>query len=88
MVYDYPNDERLEFVVLVNSPCTSSELLKIEKIPVKPNTLKTIKKRLDRLCKQDKIRKKKIAKGNIYWHASIEEYKKEILLKRFRKVIK
>ena len=87
-VYDYPSDERLEFVVLVNSPCTPSELLAIEKIPVRPNTLKTIKKRLDSLCKKGKVRKKKIAKGNVYWHVSIDEYKKEVLLKKFNKVIK
>jgi hypothetical protein len=88
IVYDYPTDERLEFVVLVNSPCTPSELLVLEKIPVRPDTLKTIKKKLDIICKLGMIKKKKVAKGNVYWHASIEDYKKKILLKKFHKVIK
>ena len=87
-VYDYPTNERLEFVILVNSPCTPSDILKLEKIPVRPNTLKTIKKRLDTLCKEGKVRKKRVAKGNVYWHSSIEDYKKEILLKKFRNILK
>ena len=85
-IYDYPEGERLEFVVLVNSPCTPSDILKVVNIPARPDTLKTVKKKLDALCKQGKIRKKKVARGNIYWHASIDDYKKDVLAKKFRKI--
>lgn len=81
-VYSYPDDERLEVLVLANSPCTPTELLKMENVPVKPNTLETIRKRLDWLCNQGKLRKKKIAQANVYWHSSIEDYKKRVVLKR------
>ena len=87
-IHEYPNEERLEFVVLVNSPCTPSDLLKIEKIPVKPDTLKTIKKKLEDLCKKGKIKKRRIAKANMYWHSSIEDYKNSVLSKKFQKMIK
>lgn len=87
-IHDYPNEERLEFIVLVNSPCTPSDLLKIEKIPVRPDTLKTIKKRLEELCRRGKIKKRRIAKANMYWHSSIEDYKKSVLLKKFHRIIK
>ena len=81
-VYSYPDDERLEVLVLANSPCTPTELLRMENVPVKPNTLETIRKRLDWLCNQGKLRKKKIAQANVYWHSSIEDYKKRVVLKR------
>ena len=81
-VYSYPDDERLEVLVLANSPVTPTELLKLEGIPVKPNTLETLRKKLDWLCNQGKLKKKKIAQGNVYWHTSIEEYKKRVVLKR------
>lgn len=87
-IHDYPNEERLEFVVLINSPCTPSDILKIEKIPVRPDTLKTVKKKLEELCSKGKIKKRRIAKANMYWHSSIEEYKKDVLSKRFHKIIK
>jgi hypothetical protein len=81
-VYSYPDNERLEVIVLANSPCTPTEILKLENIPVKPNTLETLRKKLDWLTNQGKLRKKKIAQGNIYWHESIEDYKKRVVLKR------
>jgi hypothetical protein len=80
-IYDYPDEERLEVLVLANSPCTPTEILRIEKIPIKPNTLETIRKKLDWLCNQGKIKKKRIAQGNVYWHMSIENYKKRIITK-------
>ena len=86
-VFDYPDEERLEVLVLANSPCTPSELLKIEKIPIKPNTLETIRKKLDWLCNEGKIKKKKVAQGNVYWHATIEGYKKRTLTKATEKII-
>lgn len=87
LVYTYPDNERLEVLVLANSPCTPKELLELEKIPIKPNTLETIRKRLDWLCNQGKIRKKKIAHANIYWHSSIEDYKKRSILKRTERLV-
>ncbi len=87
-VYEYPDDERLEILVLANSPCTPTEILKIEKIPIKPNTLETIRKKLDWLCNQGKIKKKRIAQGNIYWHMSIENYKKRIITKATESLIR
>ena len=86
-IFQYPDEERMEVLVLANSPCTPSELLKIENIPVKPNTLETIRKKLDWLCNEGKIKKKKIGKGNIYWHASIENYKKRTLTKASENII-
>lgn len=82
-IYDYPDEERLEILVLANSPCTPTELLKIEKIPIKPNTLETIRKKLDWLCNEGKIKKKRVARGNVYWHISLENYKKKTLTRRF-----
>jgi len=81
-VYSYPDDERLEVLVLANSPCTPTELLKLENMPVKPNTLETLRKKLDWLCNQGKLKKKKVAQGNVYWHVSIEDYKKRVILKK------
>jgi len=81
LVHEYPDEERLEVLVLANSPCTPSEILRLENIPVKPNTLETIKKRLDWLYNQGKIKRKKVAQGNVYWHSSIESYKKKTLAK-------
>lgn len=86
-VFNYPDEERLEVLVLANSPCTPSELLKIEKIPIKPNTLETIRKKLDWLWNEGKIKKKKVAKANVYWHSSIENYKKRTLTKASEKII-
>ncbi len=88
IVYEYPDEERLEVLVLANSPCTPSEILKIEKIPVKPNTLETIKKKLDWLVNQGKLKKKRVAQGNIYWHMSIERYKKKTLMKATEELIR
>jgi hypothetical protein len=87
-LYDYPDEERLEILVLANSPCTPTELLKIEKIPIKPNTLETIRKKLDWLCNEGKIKKKKIAQANVYWHISIEHYKKNTLTKAMKEIIR
>ena len=81
IVHEYPDEERLEVLVLANSPCTPSEILRLENIPVKPNTLETIKKKMDWLCNQGKAKKKKVAQGNVYWHSSIEAYKKKTLTK-------
>ena len=81
-VYSYPDDERLEVLVLANSPCTPTELLKLENVPVKPNTLETLRKKLDLLCNQGKLKKKNVSQGNVYWHASIEDYKKRVILKK------
>jgi len=86
-VYSYPDDERLEVLVLANSPCTPTEILKLEEIPVKPNTLETLRKKMDWLCNQGKIRKKKVAQANVYWHSSIEDYKKRVILKRTEKLV-
>ncbi|MEM5778608.1 MAG: hypothetical protein QXD43_00670 [Candidatus Aenigmatarchaeota archaeon] len=86
-IFEYPDEERLEVLVLANSPCTPSELLKIEKIPIKPNTLETIRKKLDWLCNEGKIKKKRIAQGNIYWHSSIENYKKRVIKKATENII-
>lgn len=87
MVYVYPDDERLEVLVLANSPCTPKEILEHEKMPVKPNTLETVRKRLDWLCNQGKLRKKRIAHANVYWHSSIEDYKKRTVLKRTERLV-
>jgi hypothetical protein len=87
IVHTYPDEERLEVLVLANSPCTPSELLRIEKIPVKPNTLETIKKKLDWLSSNGKIMTKKVAKGNVYWHSSIEVFKKNTLSKATEKLV-
>ena len=81
IVYEYPDEERLEILVLANSPCTPTELLKIEKIPIKPNTLETLRKKLDWLVNEGKLKKKKVAQGNVYWHISIEHYKKKVITK-------
>jgi hypothetical protein len=81
IVHEYPDEERLEVLVLANSPCTPSEILRLENIPVKPNTLETMKKKMDWLLNQGKLRRKKIAQGNVYWHESIENYKKKTLTK-------
>lgn len=78
-VYQYPDEERLEVLILANSPCTATEILKLEKIPVKPNTLVTLKSRMDWLFNQGKVAKKRIGHGEIYWHVSIEKYKKKVL---------
>lgn len=86
-IFDYPDEERLEVLVLANSPCTPTELLKIEKIPVKPNTLETIRKKLDWLFNEGKIKKKKVGTGNVYWHSSIENYKKRTITKASEKII-
>jgi hypothetical protein len=86
-VYEYPDDERLEVLILANSPCTPTEILELEKIPIKPNTLETVRKKMDWLCNQGKIKKKRIGHGNIYWHSSIEEYKKRVVLKRTERLI-
>jgi len=88
IVYGYPDEERLEILVLANSPCTPTELLKIEKIPIKPNTLETIRKKLDWLCNEGKIKKKRIAQANVYWHMSIEKYKKKIITKATEELIR
>ena len=80
-IYEYPDEERLEVLVLANSPCTPSELLKIEKIPIKPNTLETIKKKHDWLSNQGKVKKKRLGQGTVYWHISVEHYKKRVLTK-------
>ena len=87
-IYDYPDEERLEILVLANSPCTPTDLLKIEKIPVKPNTLETIRKKLDWLSNEGKIKKRKVAQGNIYWHMSLENYKKKTLTKAMQEIIR
>jgi hypothetical protein len=81
LVHSYPDGERLDVLILANSPCTTSELLKLEHIPVKPNTLETLKKKLDILCKGGKIKCKKVAQGNVYWHSSIEDFKAKSLTK-------
>jgi hypothetical protein len=86
-VFEYPDEERLEILILANSPCTPTEILELEKIPIRPDTLETIKKRMDWLCNQGKVKKKKIAQGNIYWHAKIEEFKKRVVLKLTKKII-
>ena len=88
IVYEYPDEERLEVLVLANSPCTPSELLRIEKIPVKPNTLETLRKKLDWLCNQGKLKKKRVAQGNVYWHMSIERYKKKTLMKATEELVR
>lgn len=75
LVHSYPDEERLNALVLANSPCTPSEILKVENIPVKPNTLETMKKKMDNLLRQGKVKCKKIAQGNVYWHSSIEDFK-------------
>lgn len=87
-IYDYPDEERLEILVLANSPCTPSDLLKLEKIPVKPNTLETMRKKMDWLCNEGKLEKKKIAQANVYWHISIENYKKKVLAKAINEMVK
>ena len=87
-VYDYPSEERLEILVLTNCPCIPSELLKLERIPVRPDTLKTIRKMMDTLCKKGKLKKKKVAQGNVYWHASFEQYKKKIIAQRVNEIRK
>lgn len=87
-IYDYPDEERLEILVLANSPCMPTDLLKIEGIPVKPNTLETIRKKLDWLCNEGKIVKRKVAHGNLYWHISIEHYKKRTLTKAMKELVK
>jgi len=86
-VYSYPDNERLEVLILANSPCTPTEILKLEEIPVKPNTLETLRKRMDWLCNQGRARKKKIAQANVYWHINIEDYKKRVILKRTEKLV-
>lgn len=86
-VYSYPDDERLEVLILANSPCTPIEILELEKIPIKPNTLETIRKRMDWLCNQGKAKKKRVAQANIYWHISIEDYKKRVILKRTERLV-
>lgn len=86
-VFGYPDEERLEVLILANSPCTPTEILELEKIPIRPDTLETIRKRMDWLCNQGKVKKKKIAQGNIYWHSKIEDFKKRILLKLTKKII-
>ncbi|MEM5882695.1 MAG: hypothetical protein QXQ77_00435 [Candidatus Aenigmatarchaeota archaeon] len=86
-VFEYPDEERLEILILANSPCTPTEILELEKIPIRPDTLETIKKRMDWLCNQGKVKKKKIAQGNIYWHSKIEEFKKRVVLKLTKKII-
>ena len=88
LIYEYPDEERLEVLVLANSPCTPSELLRIEKIPVKPNTLETLRKKLDWLCNQGKLKKKRVAQANVYWHMSIERYKKKILMKATEELVR
>jgi|YelNatPaOPRAMG01_1025707.scaffolds.fasta_scaffold09695_1 hypothetical protein len=86
-VFEYPDEERLEVLILANSPCTPTEILELERIPIRPDTLETIKKRMDWLCNQGKVKKKKIAQGNIYWHSKIEDFKKRIVLKLTKKII-
>ncbi len=86
-VFEYPDEERLEILVLANSPCTPSEILELEKIPIRPDTLETIKKRLDWLCNQGKLFKKKIGQGNVYWHAKIESFKKKIVTRMTKELI-
>ena len=88
IVYEYPDEERLEVLVLANSPCTPSELLRIEKIPVKPNTLETLRKKLDWLVNQGKLKKKRVAQGNVYWHMSIENYKKKTLMRATEELVR
>ncbi|NIM46702.1 MAG: hypothetical protein GTN40_00905 [Candidatus Aenigmarchaeota archaeon] len=88
IIYEYPDEERLEVLVLANSPCTPSELLKIEKIPVKPNTLETLRKKLDWLVNQGKLKKKRVAQGNVYWHMSIENYKKKTLMRATEELVR
>jgi hypothetical protein len=80
-VHVYPDEERLEVLVLANSPCTPTEILKIENIPIKPDTLETMRKKLDWLCNEGKLKKKRIAQANVYWHISIENYKKRTITK-------
>jgi hypothetical protein len=87
IVHAYPDEERLEVLVLANSPCTPSELLRMENIPVKPNTLETIKKKLDFLSNNGKVMTKKVAKGNVYWHSSIEVFKKNTLSTATEKLV-
>ncbi len=86
-VFEYPDEERLEVLILANSPCTPTEILELERIPIRPDTLETIKKRMDWLCNQGKVKKKKIAQGNIYWHSKIEDFKKRVVLKLTKKII-
>jgi len=88
MVFEYPDEERLEILVLANSPCTPTELLKIEKIPIKPNTLETLRKKLDWLCNQGKLKKKRVAQANVYWHISLENYKKKTITKATEELIR
>ncbi|MGC8812510.1 MAG: hypothetical protein ACP5O8_02895 [Candidatus Aenigmatarchaeota archaeon] len=86
-VFEYPDEERLEVLILANSPCTPTEILELEKIPIRPDTLETIKKRMDWLCNQGKVKKKRVAQGNIYWHSKIEDFKKRVVLKLTKKII-
>ncbi|MFH0929586.1 MAG: hypothetical protein V1818_04545 [Candidatus Aenigmatarchaeota archaeon] len=87
-IYDYPEEDKLEILILTNSPCTPSDILKLRKIPVKPDTLETIKKRMDALCSKGLAKKRTISKANVYWHISIEEYKKKVLSEAINKLIK
>jgi hypothetical protein len=87
-IYDYPDDEKLELLILTNSPCTPSDILKLRRIPVKPDTLETVKKRMDALCKKGKAKKRTISRANVYWHISIEDYKKLVLSKAINRLVK
>jgi hypothetical protein len=86
-VFDYPDEGRLEVLILANSPCTPTEILNLEKIPVRPDTLETVRKRMDWLCNQNKAKKKKVAQANIYWHIRIENFKKRIVMKMTKRLI-
>ncbi|MBN2202920.1 MAG: hypothetical protein JW700_01940 [Candidatus Aenigmarchaeota archaeon] len=87
-IHDYPQDEKLELLILTNSPCTPSDILKLEKIPIKPDTLETMKKKMDSLCKKGRAKKRKISRANVYWHMNIEDYKKKMLTKALDKLVK
>jgi len=86
-IFEYPDEERLEVLILANSPCTPTEILELEKIPVRPDTLETVKKRMDWLCNQGKAMKKKVGQGHVYWHKKIENFKKKVVTKMAKGLI-
>ena len=45
-------------------------------------------KKLDWLCNEGKLMKRKVAQGNVYWHISIEHYKKKTLTKAMKEMIR
>ncbi len=88
LVFNYPDEERLEVLILANSPCTPTEILRIEGIAIKPNTVETLRKRMDWLVNEGKVLKKKVAKANVYWHISIENYKKRVTTQKAEGLVK